>query len=71
MDPILEYLLEFNQTHSIEYSDRYIVPTGGLAQMLKDFKGFHLNRQEVVKADINPEPVKAQTTEEELYALLD
>jgi hypothetical protein len=74
MDPILEYLLEFNKTNSIEYSDRYIVPTGGLAQMLMDFKGFHLNREEVIKADIKPNANWRQSTIEtvdELYKLLE
>jgi hypothetical protein len=46
MDPILEYLLEFNVKHSIEYSDRYLIPVGGLKEMLADYKKFRLNRVE-------------------------
>lgn len=53
MDPIFKYLLEFNETHSIEYSDRYLIPAGGLAKMLDDFKGFHLNKVEVIKSEIS------------------
>lgn len=69
MDPMLEYLLEFNKTNSMEYKGRYLVPPGGLAEMLKNYKGFHLNREEVVKEEISLEP--ELTTQDELYALLD
>ena len=53
IDPILGYLLEFNKTNSIEYSDRYLIPAGGLAKMLEDFEGFHLNRVEVIKSELS------------------
>ena len=58
IDPVLEYLLEFNKDTPIEYSDRYLIPVGGLAKMLGDFKGFHLNRVEVIKSELSlaPEP---------------
>jgi hypothetical protein len=56
IDPILEYLLEFNQKNAIEYSDRYLIPVGGLAKMLEDFKGFHLNKVVVIKSELSPPP---------------
>lgn len=62
-DPILQYLLEFNQKHSIEYSDRYLIPVGGLAKMLEDFKGFHLNRVEVIKSELAALPEKDDITQ--------
>lgn len=74
MDPILEYLLEFNTTNPIEYKGRYLIPVGGLAKMLNDFKGFHLNTEVVVKPEIGATPTQelnfTQATEEELYNLL-
>jgi hypothetical protein len=74
MDPILAYLLEFNQHNSIEYSDRYIIPAGGLAKMLNEFQQFRLNRVEVIKEELTtpPEPVsQSEETIEELYELID
>lgn len=47
-DPILEYLLEFNKKHSIEYGKRYLIPPSGLQDMLNDYKKFKLNRREPV-----------------------
>lgn len=58
IDPILAYLLEFNQKHAIEYSDRYLIPVGGLTKMLEDFKGFHLNKVVVIKEELLPSPEK-------------
>ena len=58
IDPILEYLLEFNQKNAIEYSDRYLIPVGGLAKMLGNFKEFHLNRVVVIKEELLPPPEK-------------
>ena len=43
IDPILEYLLEFNEKHSIEYR-RFLIPPGGLQAMLDSYKKFRLNR---------------------------
>lgn len=63
IDPILAYLLEFNKTNSIKYYDRYIIPAGGLQEMLKDYKSFHLDKEE--------ESIEQESTEEELYKLLD
>lgn len=77
MDPILEYLLEFNRTNPIERSDRYIIPVGGLQKMLDDFKGYHLNRIEVTKDELTQPNDKwgksplEDSTIEELYALID
>jgi len=56
IDSILAYLLEFNQKNAIEYSDRLLIPVGGLAKMLENFKGFHLNRVEVIKSELLPPP---------------
>lgn len=71
MDPILQYLIEFNDEHAIEYKGRYLIPTGGLAKMLADFQGFHLNREEVIKSLIqDPEPDPSEATVDELYKLL-
>ena len=58
IDSILAYLLEFNQKNAIEYSDRLLIPVGGLAKMLEDFKGFHLNKIVVVKDELLPPPEK-------------
>jgi len=52
IDPILAYLLEFNKTYPIEYSDRLLIPVGGLAKMLEDFNQFSLNRVEVIKSEL-------------------
>jgi hypothetical protein len=75
MDPVLLYLIEFNETNSIEYKGRYLIPPGGLLQMLGDYKKFRLNREEVIKPEIPLKPVEeVDTTEqtlEELYAVLD
>lgn len=77
MDPILEYLLELNSTTALEYSDRYLIPVGGLAKMLENFSEYHLNRVEVAKEEIKPNENWAKSTIEdadsieELYALLD
>jgi hypothetical protein len=46
LDPILEYLLEFNESHTIEYKGRFLIPLGGLQKMLDDFQGYHLAREE-------------------------
>jgi hypothetical protein len=62
IDPILEYLLEFNQNHAIEYDDRRLIPAGGLAKMLGDFKGFHLNKVVVIKSELLPPPEKDDLT---------
>lgn len=70
MDPILEYLLEFNKTNPIEYSSRYIIPPGGLAKMLEDFRGFYLNKVIVTKDELMP-PAQPNSEVEELYKLLD
>jgi len=56
IDPILAYLLEFNQTYPIEYSDRLLIPVGGLAKMLENFGEFSLNRVEVIKSELLPPP---------------
>lgn len=72
MDPILNYLLEFNQKHSIEYKGRYLIPPGGLVKMLDDFQGYHLNKEVVIKSLIkDPEPDLSETTIDELYSLLE
>lgn len=72
MDPILQYLIEFNQENSIEYNGRYLVPPGGLEEMLKNFQGFRLNREEIVKPLIeDPEPDPSEATVDELYKLLE
>lgn len=73
MDPILAYLLEFNQTNSIECSDRYLIPPGGLAKMLENFQGYRLNRVEVIKSELTPVTKSApehEETLEELYELI-
>jgi len=56
MDAVLEYLLELNQKTAIEYSDRYLIPAGGLVKMLGEFKGFHLNKVVVTKSELLPAP---------------
>lgn len=61
MDPILEYLLEFNQTHSIEYKGRHLIPPGGLQAMLDDYKKFRLTREE---------PLPEQSAKEDIDTLL-
>lgn len=61
LDPILAYLLEFNETNPIKYKGRYLIPPGGLKEMLKNYKKFHLSQEE--------EKYKLTTTEE-LYALI-
>jgi len=74
MDPILAYLLEFNQHNSIEYSDRYLIPAGGLSKMLGEFQQFRLNRIEVIKEELTARPAPVSQTKEtieELYALID
>lgn len=75
MDPILECLIERNKTLTIEYSDRLIIPVGGLQKMLDEFKGYHLNRVEVIKSELTRQEVKStqksEPTLEELYQLLD
>jgi hypothetical protein len=72
MDPILKYLIEFNQNNPIEYSDQYILPAGGLQEMLDGYKGFHLNKVTVTKSEVIPPPQpKAKQTIEDLYKLLD
>lgn len=73
MDPILNYLLEFNETNSIEYKGRYLVPPGGLAKMLDEFQGFRLNTEVVVKPleGEAPEPEPHEATLEELLNALD
>lgn len=53
IDSVLEYLLEFNKDIPIEYTGRYLIPAGGLQQMLDNFKGFHLNKVEVVKSELS------------------
>jgi len=74
MDPILEYLLELNETTPLEYKGRYLIPAGGLADMLGNYKKFHLNREEVVKPEIGKTPVQEssfeEATEQELYDLI-
>ncbi len=45
-DPILQYLLEFNAKHPIEYKERFLIAPGGLQQMLDEYQHFRLNRQE-------------------------
>lgn len=47
IDPILEYLLEFNEKHSIEYTNRFLIPPGGLQTMLDSYKGFMFNRKDL------------------------
>lgn len=72
MDPILNYLLEFNEKHSIEYKGRYLIPLGGLAKMLEDFQGFHFNKEVVIKPTLKePVPDPSEATVEELYNLLE
>jgi hypothetical protein len=76
VDPILEYLLEFNKTNSLEYKGRYLVPPGGLAKMLDEFQGFRLNREEVIKPrtdlPVAPEQdAETESTLEELYKELE
>lgn len=71
MDPILEYLLEFNKTLPIEYRGRYLIPPGGLAKMLDNFKEFRLNRVEEPKELIPATREPKDTTLDELYDLLD
>jgi hypothetical protein len=76
VDPILEYLLDFNEEHKIEYTSRYMIPVGGLQKMLDNFGQYHLNRIEVIKDELRQtEPVvedteEAEETIEELYELL-
>ena len=69
LDPILAYLLEFNETHPIEYRGRKLIPPGGLEEMLRSYKKFHLNREEELETE--PEKDITPTTQEELYKLLD
>lgn len=72
MDPILQYLIEFNEKHSIEYKGRFLIPVGGLAQMLDKFQGYHLNKEIVIKELIKePEPDPGEATIDELYNLLE
>jgi len=68
-NPVLEYLLEFNKDTAIEYSDRFVIPAGGLAKMLENFEGFHLNRVEVVKSELSP--AEEQTTKDDITKLLE
>ena len=62
IDPVLEYLLEFNKDTPIEYDDRRLIPVGGLAKMLGDFKGFHLNKVVVTKSELLPPPERDDLT---------
>lgn len=64
MDPIFEYLLEFNKTNPIKYQGRKLIPVGGLEEMLKNYKKFHLGEEEI-ESNHTPDDVK------ELYELLD
>lgn len=63
IDPVLEYLLEFNEKHSIEYR-RFLIPPGGLQAMLDGYKKFKLNRKEPL---LEPE----QDTQENIDKLLE
>lgn len=45
-DPILAYLLEFNETNPIKYKGRYIIPIGGLKEMLSNYKKFGLKKED-------------------------
>jgi hypothetical protein len=71
MDAILEYLLEYNKTNNIEYTNRFIIPPGGLQNMLDDFNGYHLNRVEVTKDELEKISLSKNKTIEELYGLLE
>lgn len=76
MDPVLEYLLGYNKLHPIEYSSRFIIPVGGLQKMLDGFNGYHLNRIEVTKDELerittDTKQEEVEETIEDLYALLD
>lgn len=75
MDPVLEYLLDFNKQHEIEYQGRYIIPRGGLTKMLAEFQGFRLNREEIVKPLLVPDAPESLGPQaasiEDLYKLLD
>ena len=62
IDPVLEYLLEFNKDTPIEYDDRRLIPAEGLAKMLGDFKGFHLNKVVVTKSELLPPPERDDLT---------
>ena len=65
MDPVLEYLLEANQHRAIEYNDRLLIPAGGLAKMLADFKGFHFNKVTVLKSEVSLYKQEYPSTPEE------
>lgn len=46
IDPILAYLLEFNEKLPIHYKGRFLIPANGLQEMLNSFQRFHLDREE-------------------------
>lgn len=65
IDPILQYLLDFNKENPIEYYDRFLIPTGGLSEMLKQYNKFALKPEL-----LQPEPKEVDDIQE-LYDLLD
>lgn len=72
MDPILQYLLDLNKTFDIEYTERLVIPLGGLQAMLDNFDKFKLNRVEVTKDELVTQAVQTQeSTLDELYDLID
>ena len=76
MDAILKHLLEQNIVQEIEYSDRLLIPKGGLQKMLDNFNGYRLNKVEVTKDELaepnnkwEKSPLE-ESTIEELYDLI-
>lgn len=67
IDPILEYLIKFNEKNQIRYRGHRMIPAGGLKEMLQSYQKFHIDRE----ARLETVPTPAPHTIEELYAILD